>query len=282
MHERIAAAAACTAALAALLLPASAAAVTPELAIANLNAQRAASGIPAGIVADPALSAGCVAHDSYMNQNHVLTHSEDPANPGYTPEGAQAGRTSVLASGVGPWTTPKTNPWESAPIHLSQLLDPSLAVSGYDSSFGYSCATTLAEPRRAEPANPVLFSYPGPGVQIYRSERAAESPFTPGDLIGLPQPRVTGPYIYLFADGVDPFATPKTRITAASLKRLGKKKRRVKVKTIDSTNADLGLFLPPGGIVIPVKPLRKGKYRAEVTVVARGRTLKKSWKFSAR
>jgi hypothetical protein len=37
----------------------------------------------------------------------------------------------------------------------------------------------------------------------------------------------------------------------------------------------------PGGMVIPVKGLKKGKYKAKVTVLAGGRTLKRRWKFRA-
>jgi hypothetical protein len=270
------------AALAACLLSAApAAAVAPGAAIANLNAQRAVNGIPAGITENPSLSAGCAAHDSYMHLNDTLTHAEEPGKPGFTAEGQQAGQTSVLASGAGAWTSPKTNPFETAPIHLTQLLDPSLAVSGYDESFGFSCAVTLTPPRRPEPAAPVIYTYPGPGTKIYSAERAAELPFTPGDLIGLGQPRETGPYLYVFVDGVNPFAVPKARITSASLKRLAKKKGKVKVKRIDSSNPRLGPYIPPGGMVIPVKALRKGKYRAKVTVSAGGSVLTKSWKFRA-
>lgn len=268
------------AAITALLSPAAAGAVSAETAIANLNAQRATNKIPAGIVVNPALSQGCAQHNSYMAQNSNLTHSEDPRLPGYTPEGAAAGNTSVLALGAPSWTTPETNPFETAPIHLAQLLDPSLLVSGFDESSRFTCAVTLAEPRRPEPPNPVLYTYPGPNTRIYAAEEAAERPFTPGDLLGLKQPQVTGPYIYIFADGVSPFASPKTRITSASLKRVGKK-AKVKIKRIDSSHPELGPYIPPGGIVIPVKKLKKGKYQAKVTVAVAGRVLKKSWKFRA-
>src|ERR1044072_4695190 len=113
-------------ALAVLAGPAPAGAVTPDVAIANLNAQRAANGIPAGITIDPALSQGCVAHDNYMHLNGELTHDEVDGKPGYSREGQQAGQTSVLALGAPPWTSPTTNPWGLAPIHLGLLLAPPL------------------------------------------------------------------------------------------------------------------------------------------------------------
>jgi hypothetical protein len=262
-------------------------AVSAVTAIANLNAQRRANGIPAGVINDSAQTAGCAAHNSYMHANgDTLDNDEVPGRTGYTMAGDDAGNRAVLAFAALPWTTVTDNPWETAPIHLAQLLDPSLAVSGYNESFRFSCAVTLADPRHPEPAAPRLYTYPGPRAHIYTAEQAIEGPFTPGELVGLKQGTTTGPYIFVFVDGVVPLGPVKPDIVAATLKpraRSGAKKagKGLKLKIVDSTNAQLGPYLPPGGVVIPVKPLKRGKYKASVTVSVAGRQLTKRWKFNA-
>ena len=57
-------------------------------------------------------------------------HDEDPALPGYTPEGDAAGNASVLAARS--WST--GNPFATAPIHLMQLLGPRIREMGADDS----------------------------------------------------------------------------------------------------------------------------------------------------
>jgi hypothetical protein len=262
-------------------------AVSAATAIANLHAQRRANGIPADVVNNSALSAGCAAHNNYMHSNgDALGQDEVPGRTGYTMAGDDAGNRAVLALGALPWARASDNPWETAPIHLAQLLDPSLAVSGYNESFRFSCAVTLADPRRAEPPAPRVYTYPGPGAHIYTAEQAVEGPFTPGQLVGLKQGTTTGPYIFVFVDGVVPLGPVKPDIVAATVKprtKTGAKKARkgLRLKIVDSTNAQLGPYLPPGGVVIPVKPLKRGKYKASVTVSVAGSQLTKRWKFNA-
>jgi hypothetical protein len=261
-------------------------AVSAATAIANLNAQRRASGIPAGVVNDPALSAGCAAHNNYMHSNgDMLDHDEVPGRTGYTLAGDDAGNRAALALGALPWTRVSDNPWETAPIHLAQLLDPSLAVSGYNESFRFSCAVALGDPRRPEPLAPILYTYPGSHAHIYTAEQAVEGPFTPGELVGLKHGTTTGPYIFVFVDGVAPLGPVKPDVLQATLKPrargTAKKASKLKLKIVDSTNARLDPYLPPGGVVIPVKPLKRGKYKASVTVSVAGRQLTKRWKFNA-
>ena len=89
----------CAAALAAVPSPASAATATQ--AISELNAQRAANGLPAGITENPTWSNDCALHDRYMAENGGLSTSEDPNNPGYSPGGAFAAQNAVLIDGAG-------------------------------------------------------------------------------------------------------------------------------------------------------------------------------------
>lgn len=236
------------ASLAALLLALPAAApASPEgeQAIVALNQQRAAHGLPAAVTEIPDWSAACAQHVGYLAANGgTLTHDEDPAKPGYSESGAWAGRNAVLST-AGTWGPGEPNPWENAPIHLMQTLSPLLTQAG----FAPGCLTTWPG-YRARSAQGVLYSYPANGTAGWPFEQAAsESPFTPGDHVGLPQGTTTGPHLYLMADA------RRGRLEAATLTG---PQGPVDIRTVDNTTPQVGGYLPPGGIVIPVAPLIPG------------------------
>jgi hypothetical protein len=250
----------------------SAVAATAGEAIARLNAQRAENGIPAGIVERPDWSYKCARHNDYQRQNG-LGHDEDPSRPGYSPEGAWAGQNSVLASGAN-WDG--ANPFENAPIHLDQLLAPRLAEMGIDDSAGYVCATTWPGMTRPAPAQATVYTYPGNGrTGVPYAQTASESPFVPGDFVGLPGGTTTGPNILVLADR--PTIGP-ARITGASLTGPD---GPVELRWVDNGTGGIGPYLVPGGVVIPVRPLRPASaYSASVTVSAEGATTSRAWSFT--
>lgn len=262
----LAAAALAATVLAAFAPTASASGVSARQAIRWLNAQRADNGIPARIADDAEWNEGCRLHMEWWAKNPDASdpHVETPGSPGYTKLGAFAGEHSVLAEGVD-WTRSRAypwkaaNPWESAPIHLMQLLAPELSVTG----FSPVCMLTLAGYKRKPPAEPKLLAYPGAGTSFApRSERAEEWPFTPGSFVGLKQGAVTGPYIYVLGWG-----TGTGRISSATLRG---PKGDVPIRTVDDfttgRQGELGPYLAPGGMLIPVKPLARGtRYTAAVT-----------------
>jgi hypothetical protein len=265
------------AALASLCLCSAAGAATPGQAIAKLNAQRRANGIPGRIVENPAWSAACHLHNQYEERNSILTHPESRSKPGYTIQGNFAGTHAVLAQGSN-WDG--GNPWEYAPLHLAQLLAPGLARSGLDDWHGWVCATTFPGYSTTPPATNTVYTYPGNGTSfVYPAEVAAEEPFTPGDFVGLPQGTKTGPYLYVFAWG--PYAAEygKTRIAAASLSGPD---GAVRLKSVDNTTPRLGPYLPQGsGILIPVTPLEpKTTYHASVTLSDGSTRLAHDWSFT--
>jgi hypothetical protein len=252
--------------------------------VSFLNAQRAANGIPAGIVEDPTLSAGCAAHDNYGALNHVLVHTEDSGKPGYTAAGKTAAETSVLYAGAGPWTATR-DPFEQAPIHLHQLLAPRLDRMGAAETQGYGCATTLASRHRPAPAQNITYTYPGDGVQGWVSSQiAAEGPYTPGQQVGIAAGTRTGPYLYVSFDGpaLDPFATAQA--TDATLTGPG---GPIPVAIADNTTTGLTNYLPTGMEVIPrdaLKPMSvyTASVAATVTPFGGGATIPFShtWSFT--
>lgn len=244
-------------------------------AIDLLNRQRAANGIPAGLVERPDWSHACALHNRYERINHVLAHDEDPQRPGYTRAGAWAGQNSVLGQGTN-WN--HTNPWLNAPIHLDQLLAVRLTEIGVDDTAGWTCATTFPGLTRTPPDTPAVFTYPGPGrLSVNTRERSNEQPFTPEDFVGLAH-RVTGPHLYVLADS--PGDYPTARILGATL--TGPTGDR-EVRWIDNTSRTIGPYLISSGIIIPRSPLRPGTwYTAQVTLRTGGATLTHTWQFRTR
>ncbi len=275
------------AALAVLALAAPAPAIaqapgtTAQEAVAALNAQRAANGIPAGLVERPDYSLGCRMHMAYEGANGrstVTPHLEDPGRPGYTALGAQAARSSVLASPRSSWAA--GNPWENAPMHLMHTLAPALAETGW----APGCMWTAPIVPRPAPLSPRVFTYPGPGAAIYPAHSAYEWPFVPGDFVGLPMGTVTGPHILVmpFGEVLEPGKrSGPTRIVAASLTGPA---GPVEVRTVNATTAgprgSLGAYIQ-GGMLIPAAPLAPAStYRARARILYRGfHPLDASWTF---
>jgi hypothetical protein len=105
------------------------------------NGLRALGGLAAASE-EPAWSDGNAKHAAYAVQNNVLAHFEDPALPGYTPEGDAAARNSVLHMSYGcasgqPLALPEPNGFDAidelitAPFHGISMLHPQLARTGF-------------------------------------------------------------------------------------------------------------------------------------------------------
>ena len=165
---------------------------TAQEAVAALNVQRAANGIPAGLVERPDYSLGCRMHMAYEGANGrstVTPHLEDPGRPGYTALGAQAAWSSVLASPRSSWAA--GNPWENAPMHLMRSPRRSRRRAGRRAACGPRPSS------RAPPRCPRGCSRT-PGRRSHLPAHSAyEWPFVPGDFVGLPMGAVTGPILVM-------------------------------------------------------------------------------------
>jgi hypothetical protein len=259
-------------------LPAAAHGATAQQAIAALNKQRTAHGIPAGILENREWSRRCGLHVDWMIRNNTLSHEEAPGSPGYTEDGNWAGTHSVLASGSANFTKPSRNPYLNAPYHLGQLLDPRLGRMGVAEKQGWDCETTFPGYTRPHALKDHLYAYPGPDQSIAWLQDAREGPSTPGDAVGLPQGTTTGPNLIVFWDGPQKPA-PLTDIRSASLTRPDGTK--VDIRVVDQRTPNSGAF-GGTGFIIPVKPLKPGKeYTGRVTWGSRftTRTFAKSWTF---
>ncbi len=247
--------------------------------LADLNQMRSAGGLPGAIAEDPERSRGCALHTRYMALNRTVVHTEDPRLPGYTVLGERAASRSVLTGG-GPWSAGVT--FRQAPIHLMQMLNPRLSVSGADDYGGYVCLWTMPEPGEVNvPVEDVVRTFPGRGAQdVPTQETAREEPFVPGDFVGLPQGTTTGPHLYVLPDG--PWAAgteaPQDGSPASVVERpievedaaLRGPGGPVPLRVIDArSDPRLTMYLPAGAILIPVAPLRPAVlYTAEVLLLS--------------
>jgi hypothetical protein len=257
--------------MACLAWPVGAQALTGGAAVADLNAQRAANGIPGDLVERQDWTAACNAHNRYLELNHVFTPHEDPHKRGYTQDGAWAGPRSVM--GWGTWSAGH-NPWEHAPLGLIWLLSPRLTQLGISASYHHVCATTVPGFLRPAPARPSLYSYPGDGAAgVPYKQWSYGLPVTPGDFVGLPAGVTTGPNILVMADvgGIASW------VSASLVGPSGP----VEIRTVDNTFGVVGTSMPTGGFIIPVAPLAPGaSYRAEATMTIRGQAVSRAWTFT--
>ncbi|MBV9817709.1 MAG: carboxypeptidase regulatory-like domain-containing protein [Solirubrobacterales bacterium] len=239
-----------------------------------LNAERTRVGLPSGLVLNDRWSRECAAHDDYERLNHLLSHTENPRAPGASPGGAWAARVSLLAQAR--WTA-AANPWEMAPIHLLQLFTPSLSVIGIDDGHGLQCATAPPGTVRRPVSADTIFTYPGNGTRgVPPRETAEESPFVPGQFVGIPAGRTAGRELFVYLDLAGRAGQAPVRVLRASLSRAG---HPVTVRWVDDFTPTVGQYLT-GAILIPPRPLAAGTtYRASVTVADRSGTLSHAWSF---
>jgi hypothetical protein len=261
---------------------------TPASIIRALNAQRAANGIPARVLVNNTWNTRCEKHDHYMAVNYTLTHYEIAGRPAYTWGGSWAGKHSVLDYGSS-WNN--GNPYEFAPIHLAQLLQPRLKHAGAfelaANGIRWGCTVTTAGWTRKKPSTNRIYTYPGPGTTgVNYTYVARESPKTPNQALGIPAK--TGQQLFVFASGpiLTPYNQYSINITKASLHPVGGS--NVKVRIADALVPFMGLHLgnylgPGAGIVIPVNPLRpETKYVASVTMKGNGMVVRRTWSFTTK
>jgi hypothetical protein len=246
-----------------------------ERDLSYLNAERAGLGLPAGIVLNPRWTAECAAHDAYERDHDVLQHPENPKLRGASAGGAWAGLHSILAEDR--WTR-RANPWWDAPIHLIQLFSPSLSVIGIDDSRGWQCATTWPGLLRAPVSTDTILTYPAGGAHgVPPSEDAQESPFVPGQFVGIPDGTTAGRELFVYLNQANATGQAPVKILHATLTE---GHHPVGVRWVDNTTRTLGPYLS-GGILIPVKPLHGAKkYTATVVVQDGSGSLRHTWSFT--
>ncbi len=256
MPHRVRIALATTALLLGCAAPA--AAISGDAAIAHLNAQRTANGIPGDVVHAPGLSDGCDKHNNYMALNRQFGHGEQPGKPGYTPEGAGTapgsfGFSEVL-SGAKAWDNGWVNPWANAPLHLMSMFNPAITGAGYADSHGYTCMR-LGGLRVA----PGTYSLPGDGATGVASiqDATGERPYSPAQAAGLSG--ATGYNILLWRGGAS-YDIALATVTGP--------RGPVEVRPVDSRTRtpDGSRWGSSGAVLVPARPLdAEATYAVDVT-----------------
>ena len=238
-------------------------------AIAYLNQQREANGIPGGLANELAGDEGCF---EYTNLYHGPPGAspyadphlgEVPGRPGYTAAGNACITSSDAGGGIGEWSA-TINPWWNAPLHITSLFDPSATTAWYGETYhrwGVFGQATMGTGSGRSFAAPAFFSLPGNGVANVAPSQTVEGelPFAPGDAVGLPEGRRTGPYITLWPEGTS------ASLQVASLQ--GANGSRVAVKVVTPATpappsppgwpsaGTMGFYSRGADYVIPVHPL---------------------------
>jgi hypothetical protein len=226
-----------------LLAPAVAsAAPTPDQAAAELNVWRTEIGEPLVAASTAlALDTGCAHHDNYEDANgDVLTHTE--GGNGTTPDGTQAGLDSVLAEtgASAPDASLLPGPlWDSGVFHRAALLEPRLALTGFNATafpadgVTFACMWVQNQSAQESPqvidnsrTTPTLTLYPSPANGAYdvptRFPAGSEAP-DPAQETGVPagatlgwllNVEINGPWsngefgFFVFAHGVTATLAP--------------------------------------------------------------------------
>jgi hypothetical protein len=111
--------------------------------LATLNAHRAASGL-LPVTANPAWTAGLVAHSRYVVRNGRPGHTEDPKLPHYSADGALAGRNAdVLNRSARITEREAVELFLASPFHAVGLLRPGLRQSAFGSFHDPAARTTI-------------------------------------------------------------------------------------------------------------------------------------------
>jgi hypothetical protein len=224
--------------------------------LALLNTERAANGIPAGIVENPQWSAACAQHNAYEKRNHAFGHAETEGKPGYSAAGNLIASTSVLAQGIG-WGS--HDPYDNAPYHLFDLLNPRIDSTGAADSEGFDCVEVELGAGRAAPGAVRGYSFPGNGRRgIPVSQKASEQPMTPAQTLGLGT-GASGPNLLVYFDG--PWTNgSRAQIASATLTSA---RGSIALKWLDNTTSNL--LAPTGAILVPVRTLQAATtYRVHV------------------
>jgi len=162
-----------------------------------------------------------------------------------------------------------------------QMLAPVLASVGAWQQDNYICVTTWPGYTQQPPQENTILTYPGDGAGgVYYSEEASESPFVPGDFVGLPQGTTTGPHLLVYVWGAWARASSGVRVVSASL--AGPDGKPLDVRSIDHDTDTVGPYLPwASAILIPVQPLQPSTtYKASVTMGYGGQAVSHDWTFT--
>jgi uncharacterized protein YkwD len=174
----------------------------------------------APLAEDASYSDGCLKHGRYMVKNSFIGHTEDPANPYYTPEGAAAAAASNVAtsSSVNFSDVAAVDLWMAAPFHGIGILDPRLQSTGFGNyheaggpNQSGACLDVIRGLGSPPPASVYPVMWPGAGSTVNARSLANEFPDPLSGCPGFSAPAGLPIYLQLGNGSTTP------RVTASSL-----------------------------------------------------------------
>jgi len=141
-----------------------------QAVLEHLNEYREGAGLPP-VTLDAEGSLPNWLHARYVAENNYVTHTEDPNDPWYTPQGAQAGEASNVGAraadlrGNPEWVM---HAFGRAPFHLMNLLDP--RTTGIRHGYYYmlpECEDPWCDERSAVALEPVRTGTWPAGRKVY-------------------------------------------------------------------------------------------------------------------
>ncbi len=244
--------------------------------LTTVNYFREMSGL-SPVSEDPFLSDGSYKHSCYMLQNDI-THDEIPGRPGYTPEGAAAGRAGNVAvsSVFGTSARSHIELWMTGPFHAIGLLRPNLQKVGFgkcdsESTAKWRSGATLDVLRGLGPATPKTapILWPGNGTTTNLHRFIVETP-DPRDFCGWQGQTVGLPVIALMPEDI-------TGNVTASVSGPNGVLPTCALSELNTTGTAQQILDGDDAIVaMPRTPLTPGTYTVTVTSQARSVT----WSFT--
>lgn len=200
-------------------------------AIALLNQQRQANGIPPITTIDQAYAAAWCPDEEH---------------------GPLGGEMWRNLSGSVDWTA-TSSPWSAAPLHQTSLYDPRMDTAG-DVNVGSEACLGL-NGAAIQPAGGVsfyAFVWEGGHTDVPTTETVrGEGPFAPQQLVGIPEGTPTGPQPLLYAEGIGsaPHALSWALTTAGGTPVPDVK--FVDNQTVQASGSYSPYFLSQGGVMVP-------------------------------
>ena len=214
------------------------------------------------------LSDGDTKHSIYMVKDNLVTHSEDPTKPYYTPEGDAAARNANIEVNT---TTNTTDDqaidwWMQAPFHAMGMMDPRLQTTGFG-SYGDSTSSPWHFGAAIDTSRGNPFS--GGTYPVYFPGNGNTEPLTTYSGGEYPDPLQACPG-YAVPTGLPVFIEVGGNVsTTATVHSFTGNGAPLNHCVIDSSNTALSSYLAARGgvIVIPQQPLQSGvKYVVALTV----------------
>jgi hypothetical protein len=292
------------------ILAASAAAVVLGLAAGALAAAPAAGAAPssatpasswidtvnwyrsmahvAPVVEDASWSDGLAKHLTYLHDTptslktgvYASAHTENPASPAYTTDGASAGASADIYFGAAPSEQATVDAWMAAPFHAIGILRSNLQRAGYAATGAGAALDVIRGLAGPASTEPVL--WPGDGSQIALRQAGPESPNPLESCPGFSAPAGL-PLIALLPADPGTGTTATLRLPDGRTLRQGADLCVITASTFHSSDATYGpaaqsvLHGDQAVVIIPRAPLQPGTYAASLSVPGRPAI---SWSFT--